>query len=156
MQDATRAQLCLTRLCEVTTPQLLLQLSPVVLRTSCCGAREPRSLAVAWWAKSLITTKPTAICVATRDGWTTQDTAGCGPRSGVVSRKRLQDRVHSAFQASRHEVEHRRRPADPGPPCDRSEQPLVHDPHQRCWKPRTKDIFKHHANGVGNPCKTAE
>jgi hypothetical protein len=48
MQDATRAQLCLTRLCEVTTPQLLLQLSPVVLRTSCCGAREPRSLAVAW------------------------------------------------------------------------------------------------------------
>jgi hypothetical protein len=51
MQDATRAQLCLTRLCEVTTPQLLLQLCPVVLRTSCCGAREPRSLAVAWWGR---------------------------------------------------------------------------------------------------------
>ena len=32
MQDATRAQLCLTRLCELTAPQLLLQLWPVVLR----------------------------------------------------------------------------------------------------------------------------
>jgi hypothetical protein len=34
MQDATRAQLCLTRLCELTAPQLLLQLWPVVLRIS--------------------------------------------------------------------------------------------------------------------------
>ena len=143
MQGATRAQLCLrSHHAAVVAPAVPCCVAYLVLRSA--GAQKSRRDLV---GKSLITTKPTAICVATRDGWTTQDTAGCGPRSGVVSRKRLQDRVHSAFQASRHEVEHRRRPADPGPPCDRSEQPLVHDPHQRCWKPRTKDIFKHHANG---------
>ena len=41
MQDATRAQLCLTRLCELTAPQLLLQLWPVVLRIG--------AIAQDWW-----------------------------------------------------------------------------------------------------------
>ena len=42
MQDATHAQLCLTRLCEVTTSQLLLQLCPVALRTADAGALKSR------------------------------------------------------------------------------------------------------------------
>ena len=42
MQGATRAQLCLTRLCEVTTQQLLLQLCPVALRTADAGALKSR------------------------------------------------------------------------------------------------------------------
>lgn len=133
MQDATRAQLCLTTLCELTAPELLVRLWPIVLRIGRL-VQQFRRQPVSDLSESLF--GPGSVCVGVEDA-SPRGLDGVFPLPPTADtdrewcdRSRLQDRVHSALQTSGHEVEHHRRPADPGPPRAGSEPPLVNSPHR--------------------------